>query len=261
MQEIEGWPVQEGNIFFLDSDDFIEERYLEKLYFSISSTDCDIVFAGFTQVDETGKHQNAFQREILNTRNVLCGCEYLERRIDLKDWHNEGCCALYRRDFLLKYDITFDKEIILYEDILFTNYALLCAKRVCAIPEYGYRYRVREHSLVHSGLSEKDAHDLLLVLDKFMLLCDSCTVEQKHVAGRMYFELLSMLLYDIGAVNPSNKNAYYQKIKNCGVITELKKSCGNWKERMKLLIFSAGLQWYYPIIRIKELVSWRRSRK
>lgn len=248
-------------VFFLDSDDLVQEDYIETLHIAARNQKCDIVFAGFTQVNDSGDHLKLQKRPILNTYEKLPGYEYLEKKMDVEDWLNQVWCALYKRDFLLKYNIAFDKDVMLYEDILFTNYALLYAEKVCAISEYGYIYRMRDNSLVHAGMSEKDTENLVLILEKFLMFYNTYNDKQQHAAGRMLFQLLSMLLYDIGTVNPTDKKIYYHRIKDCGVMDALEKSCSCYKERVKLLIFRIGLRWYYPIIRIKESEIWKKMRK
>lgn len=247
-------------IFFLDSDDYLKNDYIEKLYEAIQKKNVDIVFAGFTEVNADSQLEFTEKRAILNECMVLSGCNYLEKRMDAEDWLNQVWCAIYKREFLIQHHIQFDEHVMLYEDILFTNYVLLLAEKVSAIPEYGYMYRTRENSLVHAGISKKDIDNLLLILEKFMKIRKACTMLQNHVAGRMYFQLLSMLLYDIGVVNPSNQKMYYQRIKNSGVMEALTQSVTCRKEKVKLIIFKIGLWCYYPTIRVKEKILWKKKK-
>lgn len=247
-------------IFFVDSDDFIENDYLQKLYEAIEKEDVDVVFAGFTNVNANGQFKTIEKRKVLHECNVLSGCDYLEKRMDAEDWSNQVWCAIYKRKFLIQHHIQFDENVMLYEDILFTNVVLLLAEKVYAVPQYGYMYRTRENSLVHEGISQKDVDNLLLILEKFMNSWSYYTVIQKHAAGRMYFQLLSMLLYDIGVVNPFNKKMYYQRIENSGVMKALRESCTCRKEKIKVFIFKSGLHWYYQIIRMKEKVLWKKKK-
>lgn len=169
--------------------------------------------------------------------------------MDADDWHNEVCCALYCRSFLERKHLRFREEIRLYEDILFTNQVLLQACRVCTLPEYGYLYRVREGSLVQSGISQRDIENCLLILAEFRKEYDSCSREQKHAAGRVCFQIISMTLYYIGELNPKDKRRYFRKLDQLALWKLLFRSVSGWKEALKWLIFRLHWSLYYPLVK------------
>lgn len=235
-------------IFFLDSDDWIEKDYLQKLYERMICLDCDMVWAGFSC---RGTNGNWFPmtKQILSANCVVSGCDYLEMRMDAGDWDNQIWCILYKKAFLEQKHIVFCEKIQLYEDVLFTNQALLHAASVSVLAEYGYMYRRREGSLIHSGLSEKDIENCILVLKEFRKEYESYNRIQRHAAGRIFFRVISMILYDIGELDSGKKKQYYRSLSKLKLWIPLLLSVSDGKEAVKWLIFRMNWGGYYPIVK------------
>lgn len=236
-------------LFFLDSDDFLESDYLEKLYLSIEEQKSDIVFAGFSRTKEKETIAIPILRKQLNIQKVMDGCEYLEYRMDIEDWENQAWCALYRKSFLTDNNLLFCREIKVYEDILFTNLCLLYAKRVYMLPNYGYFYRIRPGSLVQQNYYIEEIECCMKVLEEFIKRYDELNLRQQHVAGRLYFHIVSMILYRIGEIDPPDKNMYYHKLSNLKVRKQMKKSISCRKERIKWIIFCLNWRLFYFIVK------------
>lgn len=242
-------------LFFLDSDDWIDPEYLQKLYDCIEALHCDMICAGCSHV-EGGQAPVPRVKSILSRDHVISGCEYLEKRMDADDWDNEVWCNLYRRSFLEYNQILFCEKIWLYEDILFTNRALLYATRVAALPEYGYHYRIRKDSLIRRALSEADVKNCMLVLKQFCNEYGCYSRVQKHAAGRVYFRIVSMILYNIGELQAEQKKMqmgqekkYYRRLSKLQLWKPLLFSISNGKEAVKWLIFRIHWSLYYPLVK------------
>lgn len=238
-------------IFFLDSDDYLLPDYLSGLYKEAESTKSDIVFAGFSKVNEEGNLKREVIRPVLQMPLVVNGCRYLHARMDLGDWHNEACCALYRRQFLESCHLKFDETIRLYEDILFTTTVLLYAKRVRAVPLYGYMYRYHKDSLVQGGVKTEDITAGIKVLEHFLYLYQRLDHDRQFALGRVVYEQLSMILYYIGQVRPERKSEYYRILKAPPVLKILKDSRKTPKERIKYIIFRYCMRSYYLLVKKK----------
>lgn len=237
-------------IFFVDSDDLLEPNYIEKLYEAITQKNCDIVFAGFTLFDSESGEEKVVKRDILSCGSVTDGCSYLEKRMDSEDWQHHVWSAIYRRKFLTENNFYFCEEIKVYEDILFTNRILLSAERVYMLPMYGYLYRIRNGSLVNSGMTEKDVSNCILIAEKISEEYDSLNKKQKHAIGRTYFELLSMILYCIGDINSENKDEFYKRLDILNLWKIMAKSISNINEAIKWIIFSMNWDLYYKLYKI-----------
>ena len=133
-------------VLFVDSDDWVEPRFLECLHSSLithrsSPTPLDMLcFA--CRKDDSGKsdtlpaEQNDgwsyYNRHVLEARIIPFVCVW------------QRC---YRRQFLLDNGLRF-REGILHEDNEFTPRACLRARTVRVIPDVLYNYRVRPNSIM-----------------------------------------------------------------------------------------------------------------
>ena len=109
-------------IFFLDSDDYLDQDYLETFMREVQEEDYDVVVAGFKRImpDKTVDHdiiESEFTR--------VC--------------YTVACCKMYRKDFILQHRIDFTDQRI-GEDIFFTL-SFYCSKaRTKFIHYFGYNY-------------------------------------------------------------------------------------------------------------------------
>lgn len=236
-------------VFFLDSDDLLSGQYLERLYAAAEETGCDIVYAGFSETDEAGRITLVKERSVLNRDGVCAGSEFLERRMDAGDWNNQVWCALYRREFLETAGLRFLPECRLYEDVLFSCRTAAEAKRVTAIPEYGYLYRSRPQSLVHGEYTQRDIEGCIQVMEQLLTVHQALEGPRKRAYGRAIVEHMSMTAYHLGAVRMTGKKPWYRKLKKHAALA-LKRGCAvTPKERVKAVLLATVPEAYYQMTR------------
>ena len=138
----------------LDSDDFYEQTFLEKLYLQAQNTDADITFCGFDVFDD--KTQTVQQidwdinRAILPKTQVFSMLPELFNLAGTIIWKN-----LYKVEFLKQNNLKFENRLS-YTDGVFSKTTLLKAKRISYIDEKLVYYRVNNknsfsHNLSFSG--------------------------------------------------------------------------------------------------------------
>lgn len=236
-------------VFFLDSDDMIEPDYLTRLYSCAQRNESDIVWAGFSETDEDGNVTGKVLRPVLKEQAVIDGSAFLERRMDSGDWLNQAWCALYRRSFLMEAGLTFQSEIRLYEDVVFTNEATVSASRISCVEAYGYLYRIRNQSLVHSGIGERDVSACIQVLRMMVQRCQLLSGERKRAYGRALIEHASMTMYHIGMSEVPDKGRWFAEMRRLGVPAAMLSCATNRKEWIKYIIFVCCPRMYYPLTR------------
>lgn len=239
-------------IVFIDSDDCVEKDYIEKLYNTIEAKKCDIVFAGFKRFTVSGAEAIPVERKVLSTGKIMDGCEYIEERMDCEDWENQVWCAIYRREFIEKNKLRFSSKIKLYEDILFTNRALLVAQFIYMIPEYGYLYRIQERSLAQGGMTEKDIENLISILGEFRSEYECFNSRQRHAVGRVCFQILSMLLFCIGDIGTDRKKEFFNDLNALKLWKILLFSVSTPKELVKFAVFRLNWSLFYKIASFKS---------
>ncbi len=109
-------------LVFLDCDDYIEEKYVENLYFLISD-DCDFGITGWVKEDQTFnlKQSCPFFHERITVEKCL------EILLTLKGVQGYPFSKIFRNRIIKEYNLSFNSKISILEDLLFCiNYVLKC---------------------------------------------------------------------------------------------------------------------------------------
>ncbi len=178
-------------LFFLDSDDWIEENALQILVEKITDKSDLICFNG-CRYFEDGRTE---EPDAGITENNLTGWEYYNKYA-LQNRKFHFVCSvlrLYRREFLLENNLFF-KEGIYHEDNLFTPIVCYYAKSVQIIPDCLYVYRIREGSISQT-LSEKRILDTIKVAnDLANFFISKSNIEKEIVYREISGEYFSIFM-------------------------------------------------------------------
>ena len=158
-------------VYFLDSDDFLDETALEEFYNVAEEFNADVVHAEicfmFNDTEPNEKLGNMQEGEFVQevTPETFDVVKRVEDFIKMKyawwAWNK-----LLRRDFIIKNKIKFP-TIRMFEDCFFTFQCVICAKNYVRVPFVNYHYRLRENSLSHSSFDSKHLRELLDVVTLF----------------------------------------------------------------------------------------------
>lgn len=140
-------------ISFIDSDDWIDKNFYEKLYGAAEKFDADISVCGIEHFHAMNMHSSylKFKKEVLvtDTEEKFKICDVPKRSYV---WNK-----LYRLDKLKQYNLRF-MEGMAYEDIIFTAKALYYMDKIVTVPGTNYNYLIRKNSIVATK-SEKNEAD------------------------------------------------------------------------------------------------------
>lgn len=153
-------------VAFIDSDDWVEPDYFEKLYSIASKTDCDIVTCQFVRDSSTELSFLSNRKTDKADRCMLI--DTLEKRklfIVLKSMDALAWGKLIRKSLLLDNQIFFPENLT-YEDTYFGSMLHLYTEKVYFLEEKLYHYFVNEHSTV---LQIDSDHHLDLLTVQLML--------------------------------------------------------------------------------------------
>ncbi|MFT8357437.1 glycosyltransferase [Bifidobacterium aquikefiri] len=146
-------------VTFIDSDDWIEPDYIEKLIsFTNTNKMADIVFCDCTVEYENRSVKNSFVphnfKRFLNSkhdRQLL-----LLEMLGQNKFYNPPEIGigvpwgkLYRRNFLKDNNIVFERNLRRMQDNVFNLYAFKLAKSIVYVPQYLYHYNNLEMSVSH----------------------------------------------------------------------------------------------------------------
>ena len=130
-----GIKIAEGEyIGFVDSDDWVDKDYFEKLYNAVKKYDSDIALATNIRTGhgKTKKRLNITKEEYLTD---------LQNKVDACHLWKDGCPTnkIYRADLLRENEILFPEGVIC-EDKIFTTKAVYYANGIVTVPNVYYYY-------------------------------------------------------------------------------------------------------------------------
>lgn len=137
-------------VYFLDSDDYLTEDALERLYTKASGERLDVLkFSSYTFVDPDGalcwSSENGYRYQGIYP-GVYSGMEALGLFLDNRDYFPSCCLIFTRRDLIEAHNLRF-YEGITYEDNLFHFQLMAAADRVAVMNEPLYCRRNRADSI------------------------------------------------------------------------------------------------------------------
>ena len=153
---------------FIDSDDYVERTWLERVTKIITDKSSDIVEFNFDKVFRSGsKEENSF----LNNEEEFTAKEYLAQY--LSNWTSSLFCNKIVSASLIK-KIRFRKERRCIDDEFFTYKVVSGAHKIVRINDILYHYRQRASSAVQNKKNQQQiAEDALEVLiERYRWICD-----------------------------------------------------------------------------------------
>ena len=183
-------------ISFIDSDDYVDVKFLEAMYERISKTKSDICVCDYYTVNEDEEIKE-FRLDDFEESNIKSNPQLL-LKINSSPWNKLFKKSLFN-------DLEF--ENIKYEDLLLIPKILCSAKKIVKLNECLNFYRIREFS--ETTVVDEKVFDILKILDnlnnyfKKINIFDSCYQEVE------YFNIYRLTIYIIQQRYQKNK-----KIKN-----------------------------------------------
>lgn len=136
-------------ISFIDSDDWIDLDYFEKLYTAAEKYNSDIALATNVRTGNgrTKKRLNIVKEEFLSD---------IQKKVDICRQWREGCPTnkIYRKDFLIKNNILFP-EGVYCEDKIFTVKTVFYSNGIATVPDVYYYYFRNPKSTVNKKIKAK----------------------------------------------------------------------------------------------------------
>lgn len=144
-------------ILFVDSDDYIAENMIEKMYQTIVKDQSDLCICDFCSVDEQGtsmekeKQQFPFENAVFTREDILkIVCDYTEKENSwrfIPAWNK-----LYHKRIFENCSF---EEGRLHEDEFFIHHAIWACDKISTISDKLYFYVQRENSIMNSQFSIK----------------------------------------------------------------------------------------------------------
>lgn len=138
-----GLKVAKGDyISFIDSDDYVDNNFIEKLYNALIKNNADVAASSVIR-----KYQRYQKWRVHYTKDYVT--DNKDEQFNILKYPNQSYVwnKLYSKKFLNRINYKF-VEGKYYEDILATLNVLLNCKRICAVKDTNYYYMVNDKSSI-----------------------------------------------------------------------------------------------------------------
>ncbi|HFI0601863.1 TPA: glycosyltransferase family 2 protein [Streptococcus suis] len=152
-------------LMFVDSDDYLDEYYVERLISDVY--DEDLVIGYHTQFDSNG----IVKKQLVNCRQGKYNFRDLSREeineLYKKNILNAPWCKLYKLELISEF---FNEEMSLGEDLLFNLNYFQYVEKIRFVDEYGYYYRVNQGSSLSSKFMANRLSQITIVYQESLEL-------------------------------------------------------------------------------------------
>lgn len=151
-----GLEAAEGEyILIIDGDDGLKYDAIEKLVQKITKEEADICFTGYEEYTDFNKDPIAKYSDTKSYGSeAAAGTTTLKMKLMKEIWICTGN-ALYRKELLKQYNISYSESMSYGEDIEFIGKCLFHANKVVSVNEDLVKILARPNSALHSGFSIK----------------------------------------------------------------------------------------------------------
>ncbi len=155
-------------IYFLDSDDMIDENAIDYLYNLAVKDDIELIlFEGESFLDQSVKNENIEKINYSRNkeyRSIVEGEKLFTEMMQYKDFYASPCLQFIKKNILKENDINF-LEGYIHEDELFSYQVLLSSNRVKCIKDKLFHRRIRIDSTITSLNYAKRIKSLIKIIE------------------------------------------------------------------------------------------------
>ncbi len=231
-------------IVFMDSDDGLDNHYLEFLYRAVTENNGNVAVCNYQLVKS--------QADVRAVSGADYGCRMLPREKIIREYYTKwfGAWALIlNRDWLTKTGLWFDEQCTYLEDVPFITQVLLHAEHTVVLDAGLYLYYQRPGSLMHTPKIEK----YQIALDGFHRMEE--TVRSLDNEGSRVFLTMGRARYYLATLRKAAVQMPYKQFeKLCRMVPlgKEKAQFGNLQKLQKLAayIYIVSKRLFYHIVRM-----------
>lgn len=192
-------------IWFVDSDDWIEQDALKSIFPKLNS-EIDLIQLNYQLVYENGNIKNV---EEFRINGIISGKDQLL----VKPLPAPAQFTIYKQSFLLNNNLKFVTGIY-HEDSEFKPRALYLSKSICSVPNIVYNYYQRSCGSITSKFKFKNAIDILFVIKNLYEFSKNIPYKYKRIFCNLMCLNMNSLMNGLRELNCSERFKILDELKH-----------------------------------------------
>lgn len=184
-------------IYFMDSDDLLEEDALKLCYAKCEQEQLDFTFFDAESFYD-GKVEHTPTLCYKHTDNlgdhIHTGIEAIEAQLTNRTFTASPCLSFIRHDFLKERHLRFHPGIV-HEDQLFTTLLYLQAQRIAAIHRSFFHRRIRENSIMTRKFSLQNLEGYLTVTTEILRFKTNAPQATQNIIDHYLSQMLNAVMW------------------------------------------------------------------
>ncbi|MGL4362387.1 MAG: glycosyltransferase family 2 protein [Cellulosilyticaceae bacterium] len=226
-------------IYFLDSDDYIDDQLCKKCYEEAIGENLDIIFFDADVIYQNEELQNKFtfsygREDILNS-SIQKGEQFYCYVNKLGGYKSSACLMFFKKKLLIDNQLSFFEGIV-HEDDLFTPQLIIHASKVKYIPKRYFYRRVRPDSIMTKEKNISNAKGYLIVANELnSFLTQNQNIFHKETINVLQKSIDRYYLQVSGMCFKNRTKIEYSPLKK-ELYSNYDKGIGKKSKKIKLLI-------------------------
>jgi glycosyltransferase involved in cell wall biosynthesis len=201
-------------IAFIDSDDWIDQHYLEKLYQAAHACKADISMGNFRWFSNksTDADDISWISKIINSIKSDIAIEPSEKKKIIET--SSVCNKLFLREFIICNNFLF-YEGLFWEDNPYTIMTSIKANKISIVRDVFYHCRQHEKSITGTAAYDRKPFDIFAIMTKLKHFFESENIDRKDGYQYYYAEILYLHYYYqlFDRIHKQYRKEFYYRVK------------------------------------------------
>lgn len=179
-------------VTFVDADDYIDEEYLQSLYYGMVKLKVDAMICDYYyEIKPSKKKYKSGKSKVFSSKEAIINM------LNTVQFDSSICCKLFLTE--MAKNILFKEKYCIAEDLLFNYYLFKNCKKIGYLDQKYYHYVQHSNSAIHSALTHKKIESLK-VFEELLGDCQDKEIQYAIISKyiSICFNFLSLSLSEVG---------------------------------------------------------------
>lgn len=184
-------------IYFMDSDDLLEEKTLETCYHTCEANNLDFVFFDAETFQEDSINRSlalSYKHTKGLTQRIYSGLEAYQKQLQDKTFTASVCLNCIKREFLNQNQLDFYPHI-LHEDQLFIGKLYIFSQKTMGIEKAFFKRRLRSESIMTSTFKWKNVSSYFKVTQELLIFKKDKSLEEQKAIDTHLSQMLDSVVW------------------------------------------------------------------